>query len=828
MSSPKDKEVLYDIRPVNSSGQVDFAKISQIEAELDLSHASVAEVAAYKEEISKVFQEELGKDHDIVAALADVGATLHLAEAVSEESKKEVVLATVPPKPAPMEVEPPPVPMELPPVIVERPAPMRVSPAPGPSLPPLHPDEWHSPAAREIDKFMGRSFDGGGPVNPVAEASSAPESGSSRHLLTKILWLGVAVLLLFSAVRLVDWGKKFKQGFLDTGEEAADNLQKAKDDIVNFDFASAANNFTLAYDNFSGASSRLDSLGTSLVSFLSEAPGFGQVKAAKNILKAGENISKAGQNLATALDGFYRTNFISYFGFEFLKGESQPVSISYFVKGFRDAALFAQKRLAASGELLAQIADDSLPEEKRAEFLDIKAQIPVLEEYLGRAVDYSGFLLGALGQSGPKKYILLFQNNTELRPSGGFPGSYALIGFNRGFLRDFKVDDIYNVDGQAQKKYVPPVELQHITSTWGMRDASWFVNFPDSARKVIQMYKNDGGPQVDGVLTITPTVIGKILEVIGPIELPEYKLTLDHNNFLAEIQEEIEYGDNRVQPKTILVDFTPKFIEKLGQQDKDQWFKIVKILLEATEQKHILAYFSDPELQKVAEDNDLAGIVKSTTEDYLFITHSNVKGIKTDAVIENSYDLKSSLTGDGFIEHTLTINRAHRGGKSDYGFYNRQNFDYLRVLVPKGSILSSIQGQTSGNFTPLIRNYSTGDYVEDAELKKYDSEVSVVTGGVKQFTEADKTVFGFWHSLQPGQTKAITLKYKTPVRLDDNEYLLLVQKQPGTLEDRLTFSFDIPSKKEAIFRYPELTLDDNRLTGETKLVKDLIFGIKLQ
>jgi hypothetical protein len=205
-----------------------------------------------------------------------------------------------------------------------------------------------------------------------------------------------------------------------------------------------------------------------------------------------------------------------------------------------------------------------------------------------------------------------------------------------------------------------------------------------------------------------------------------------------------------------------------------------------------------------------------------------VKGIKTDAVIENSYDLKSSVTDDGFIEHTLTITREHRGGKSKYGFYNRQNFDYLRVLVPKGSVLASIQGQVSGNFTPLIRDYSAGDYVVDPDLEKYESGVSIVTGGVKQFTEAGKTVFGFWHSLQPSQTKAIVLKYKTPLRLDDDEYLLLVQKQPGTMEDRLNFSFDLPAKKEVIFRYPELILQDNRVAGEAKLAKDLIFGIKLQ
>src|SRR3989344_28805 len=97
-----------------------------------------------------------------------------------------------------------------------------------------------------------------------------------------------------------------------------------------------------------------------------------------------------------------------------------------------------------------------------------------------------------------KKYLILFQNPSELRPTGGFPGTYGVVTFKDGKLQDLKVDDVYNLDGQLQELIVPPIQLQHITPNWGMRDANWFIDFPTSARKITAFYKKESGYEVDG------------------------------------------------------------------------------------------------------------------------------------------------------------------------------------------------------------------------------------------------------------------------------------------------------------------------------------------
>jgi len=672
-----------------------------------------------------------------------------------------------------------------------------------------------SPSSAQIDTWVER-------VKKRA-AQSAPVE-SKKNLITRPLILLGSVILAGLALMIFFSKDRFREKVVQNGNEAVQNLESAKADIEKLDFAAAAKNFSLAYHNFSSASGSLNLLSSSFTSFLGEIPGFKKLKSAQNLVAAGENIAQAGENLSLAVDQLSKTNFISYFGLS----KQPPQPLTDFLKSFRESLVFAQTKVNLAANLMAEIDAQVIPEEKREAFVSFKDRIPLFDEFLSGALDYSDFLLDLVGQSGPKKYLVLFQNNTELRPTGGFIGSYALIDFNRGLLRNLEVKNVYETDGQAQKNIIPPKELQHITPTWGMRDANWFINFPDSARKVMQMFtENDGQPSVDGVMTLTPTVISKILAVAGPVELSEYGTTLDSENFLAEIQEEVEYGENRQEPKQILIDFVPKFLEKLSDLDKEKWAEIFKILSEGVEQKHILAYFKNEQMEKTALAGGFGGEVRKTEQDYLLVVHSNVKGSKSDAVTENSYILKSDLNGDEMV-HTLSIIRKHRGGKTNLGFYNRTNYDYVRVLVPEGAKLLEISGHFLVKFSPLVDYENDEDFVADADLAEYEKMANQIKPGVKEWQEAGKTAFGFWLNVEPGKTEKVVLKYQTSVQIKDNAYSLLVQKQPGTLEDFFSFSFDLPEGRRVIYKNQDLILSGDSVTFQTKLLKDTELEVKFQ
>lgn len=806
----KMARAMFDVKPVDSSGSVDLQKINLVGNKLDLrqptptkqvlppAKASAVSVQYTREDLVNELARELKKKSNLQTVLTKIGGSFYDRQNLEVKRRPLVIRQRSEEKKL---VLPRPEFVALPRTIKKEIAWEQKS-----KLPVLS-------ASGEIDTWLEK----------VSAAKKDLAGSVQKKLFSRRNFLvgGMVIVLILAGFLNKD---RFKEKVAQGGNEAVKNLESAKADVEKFDFASAAKNFNLAYANFSSASNNLNLLSSAFTSFLGEIPGFKKLKSAQSLVAAGENIAQAGENLSAAADQFSKTNFVSYFG---LKGQPQQ-PLTDFISSFRDSLAFAQKKFQTASGLLAEVDTQIIPEEKRVSFVSFQSQLPLLGEFLNGALDYSNFLLELVGQSGPKKYLILFQNNTELRPTGGFIGSYALIDFNRGFLRNLEVKDVYETDGQARKNIIPPKELQHITPTWGMRDANWFVNFPDSAKKVMQLYtENDGQPAVDGVITLTPTAISKVLAVTGPVELSEYNKTITNENFLGEIQEEVEYGHNRQKPKQVLVDFAPKLLGKLGDLDKEKWADIFKILSEETEQKRILAYFKNQKMEKIALASGFGGEIKQADQDYLSIVHTNVKGSKSDAVTENSYILKSELKEEG-MEHNLSIIRKHRGGKNELGFYNRTNYDYIRVLVPEGSKLLEISGNSFTKFAPVV-DYGNGEgFATDPDLIAYEKQGSQFKTGVKEFKEADKTVFGFWLNVEPGQTGKVVLKYQTPVKIKDESYSLLVQKQPGTLEDFFNFSLTLPKDKQIIYKNQDLILSGDSANFQTKLLKDMILEIKFQ
>ena len=110
--------------------------------------------------------------------------------------------------------------------------------------------------------------------------------------------------------------------------------------------------------------------------------------------------------------------------------------------------------------------------------------------------------------------------------------------------------DIYDSDGQLDAKIVPPKQLRSVTGGWGARDANWFFDFPVSAEKSNRLFGRVKNVQrkiisFDGAIAVNISVLKDLLEITGPIRLPEYGLTIDKDNFLLNIQREVEMGDDK-------------------------------------------------------------------------------------------------------------------------------------------------------------------------------------------------------------------------------------------------------------------------------------------
>jgi hypothetical protein len=384
---------------------------------------------------------------------------------------------------------------------------------------------------------------------------------------------------------------------------------------------------------------------------------------------------------------------------------------------------------------------------------------------------------------------VLFMNDSELRATGGFVGSYATVEITSGEIEDVSVNDIYYPDKFLEEKTVPPSPLMGTTVDWEARDANWFFDFPTSASKVIQFLEKspvyaDKNVKFEGAIAMNHKVVTDILKITGPIELPEYGIVLDDSNFLAEVQKEVSRdstlrgGERKNVLKSLLPELIAR-IKNLSGSDKEELMRAIKARLE---NKDIQIYFTDNRIQSFIAKSYWGGEIYQMPEseygDYLAVVVSNIAGEKTDAYVRQKVALKSVISNSGTIKNTLSIKRVHEGNKKTEAFYRAKNQTFIRALVPQGSELLETTGETRKTVKPAI-NYESKGYAKDADVELFESG-----------TESGKTVFGEWLVISAGAEKELTMEYERIAQLK-NKFRFVYEKQSG-IDSMFSYSVEAP------------------------------------
>lgn len=443
------------------------------------------------------------------------------------------------------------------------------------------------------------------------------------------------------------------------------------------------------------------------------------------------------------------------------------------------------------------------------ELLDVIKYLPATGE-TGKikelAADFENFK-NILGFDWPKKYLLVFQNPSEARATGGFIGSVGVMDVAKGKIKNVRMSDVYGLDGQLKVRVEPPEPIKKISASWSLHDANWFFNFPDSAKKIIWFYEKAGGETVDGVVAVNPETVRKILSVTGSVKLEKYNLELNEKNFVEEIQRQTEANYDRTvnRPKMVLADFLKEIRARIENLPLGGKINIIKALSLALEQKDIQIFFNGDRQQEFIASHGWAGQAKQTDKDYLALVHSNINGFKSDAVVEESANLVSEIVADGSVVDTITLLRENLGGNSPDDWYNKVNSDYLRIYVPQGAKLLSASGITREQAFVKEPAADYSQYAKDDILA--DSKRNAVlnaASGIEIFSEAGKTIFGSWVYTSPGEKTVVSFRYLLPFKIDFNgfssqndSYTLLFQKQSGSKLEKLNHEIIFPEAWKA-------------------------------
>jgi len=643
------------------------------------------------------------------------------------------------------------------------------------------------------------------------------------------IFIILSIPLIISSLSFIQKSVEQKGKVLGVGTQAYDYLKSAGQSAVDSDFENSVENFDLATTNFSEIKETINEFGFGIGAILNNLPIDTPVSTAENLAEAGENISLVGKNISGLLNKITNLNQDEFSLNSILDFQTDIDEIAFNLNN-------AQKNIE-------QVNTDYIPENLQGKMEMAKSQLPLISKNFSNLSNDFPLIAKAFGSDRSQKYLLLFQNSSEMRATGGFIGSYGILDIEDGRIKNLFIDGIFNPDGQLTEKVIPPMPIQKISASWSMHDANWFADFPTSAKKISLFYEKTGGPTVDGVISITPKVLEKILKITGPIEMAEYNITINQNNFLTETQLQVEelYDKEENKPKQILADLTPKIMtelfnaENLNPKEKAQrYLDLIGIIEESFQEKHLLFYHRDSKINKVITKRGLGGQILNFSGDYLSVVHSNINGYKTDAVIEEKIIHRSEIMNDGSIIDTVKIIRKHTGGENNYDWYNRVNSDYMRVFVPLGSILLEAKGHTLQDYEPPV-DYS--DFKIDPDVKRIEDTLKIDSdNGTHIFKEAQKTVFGNWVYVSPGETVEVFYKYKLPFKINFNnftkpadKYSVLIQKQSGSSDVEFSGSIKLPENWNMIWNSENLLFGNlNEMVVEIDLNKDRVYGIVVE
>lgn len=408
-----------------------------------------------------------------------------------------------------------------------------------------------------------------------------------------------------------------------------------------------------------------------------------------------------------------------------------------------------------------------------------------------------------MGEPEEKRYLILFQNDKELRSTGGFLTAYAQFRFVHGKAILEKADDIYALDAAKRKNFPAPREILTFHKgvyALNIRDSNLSPDFKLSMQKFEELYDTVSGKEkIDGIWAVDTHVLVETLRILGAMNVygREFSAETDKRCDCPKAVYELEdYSTRpvnyvRTARKDIIGILFQSLLQKaLGVSPSKYWGNLFQMLIREINEKHVLAYFHDSNAQKAAESFNMAGRVMTALEtatllsynegngwDYLHINNSNMAGAKSNMFVGEKMTKDVTINADGTVTTKLTVEYKNPYPGSDCNLergglcLNAPLRNWVRVYVPKGSTLVESRG---------IQSPKDGKPVP---MDTYES--------------LNKTVFEGFLIVNPLGSARLDVTYTSPVKPEGGKYKLLIQKQPGT--DNETMTIKIGGKERKTF-----------------------------
>ncbi len=442
-------------------------------------------------------------------------------------------------------------------------------------------------------------------------------------------------------------------------------------------------------------------------------------------------------------------------------------------------------------------------------------------------------LLGA-GPNGPKTYLVLAQNEDELRASGGLITEVGKLVVDRGNVIDMSFENSSDVDNWSMPYPMAPSQLQDYMNSrvLVLRDSNWFPDFPTALLYVRQLYAYADHASVDGVIAFDQQLLVMVLKAIGPIQVAGLDHPVDSGNVIQYMREA------KVRPtpgpggypagstsaaKAFVGTLAQVILSKVKGSQTPDWQVLATVALQALEQHHLLLQIDEPDAQAVLARHDWNGAISSNSGDFLMVLDTNVGFNKTNAVVKTTLSYEVDLTHPASPKSELVIthsngaaadvpcvqwDRDQTTAETSYPI-DRCYWDYMRVYAPQATELLDATPQTIPDSWMILNRHVV-------------PRVDVLDEGLPGLAS-----FGTMLVVPGGGEVTTSMHFALPassvlLRNPDGSltYSLKLKKQPGTLAVPITVSVQLPTNATLLSHSPGGTTAGNTLMFAQKLQVD--------
>ncbi len=605
---------------------------------------------------------------------------------------------------------------------------------------------------------------------------------SVRKGLRRVRWLNI-VIVIIAVVSIIT---------ISLAALLADSVSRVETSLASLErVLNSVNNRTsteLTIEDFARISSSVSDLTSTLETTRSRLGIIAPVASLNeslpttiNLIEAAYQMASAGQSILRGLQPTLSFLVADTEGGAIVTQISSGERVVELLRVGRGQFLNARESLDNARQRIDQIDIDSVPTELVLRFHQMNEYYDMLSEIDLILINSPDILTQALGIGAERNYLVLSQNNDELRPSGGYISTYGWMTVRNGRVTD------YDYSPTTRTSPIPPspeLAAQYPIPTWWVRysepiyalwDGSWEVDYPATAQMAIWYYNTGGNPRapVHGAIAIDITGFEYLLAIVGDVIVPGYDRIVNAGNF-----REVIY-DVRTTGEIIGDDIHKAFLTALYQEIFTRWQSIsfdsnqntllLTALLRGLQEKHIMMYFTDPNLQAAIESLGWSGAQSDASADYLMVADANL-GNKSNNSVLRQITLDVDVRADGSTRNRATVGYDYSARVAELDpainppFTGPIDYNNLtQIFVPPGSILEET---TNIALRPTI--------VEDPA----------------------HTMFTTRFAVRYDSSARVQFIYSTPSIIDDfgpyQRYQLELQKQPGARANAVSVQVTLP------------------------------------